>query len=89
MRSPKTKFFESAARKEWETIANRPEFEEAVNAALLQLQMEMIEPTDPSKSWDQGCRLAGARQFVQILSSLHLKDEPPKVQKLSQLRPPQ
>jgi hypothetical protein len=89
MRTPRQKFFESAFRKPYEDIVNRVEYEEALNAALLELQVEMLEPTDPSKSWDQGSRLAGARRFVQILSSLHLRDEPPKVQKLTQLRPPQ
>ena len=89
MRSPRQKFFESPFRKGFEDIANKPEFEEAVFAALLELQNEQLEPVDPSKGWDQASRLAGARRFVQILSSLHLKEEAPKMQRLTALKPPQ
>lgn len=89
MRTPRQKFFESTSRKGFEEIANKPEFEEAVLAALLELQMELPEPVDPSRGWDQASRLYGARRFVQILSSIHLKEEPPARMKLQSLKPPQ
>lgn len=88
MRTPRQKFFESTFRKGFEEIANRPEFEEAVLAALLELQMELPEPVDPSRGWDQASRLAGARRFVQILSSIHLKEEEKAKMKLPTLTAP-
>ena len=89
MRTPRQKFFESAFRKPFEEIAQRVEFEEALYSALLELQMELPEPTDPANGWDQASRLAGARRFVQIFSSLHLKEEDKPRLKMPTLKPPQ
>ena len=89
MRTPKQRFVESPARLEFEKLSAKPEFEEGIAAALLQLQHEMPEPIDPSRGWDQASRLAGAKRFVEILTSIHLKDEPRKLDSLPKLRSPQ
>lgn len=89
MRSPKQKFIESPFKKGFEDISQKPEFEEALYAAFLEFQLEVPEPTDPSKSWDAGSRLAGARRYMQILSSLHVREEQPVRSQFKNLKPPQ
>ena len=88
MRSAKQKFLDSPSRVEFEKITNSPHFEEAINAALLQLVHELPPPTDPSRGWDTGTQIAGAKRVLEILCNLHLKDEPPHTLKLPQLKQP-
>lgn len=76
-RSPREAFQRSPLRKSWEEFTMTAAFEEATHAALLQLQMEM--PDSPSaQCMDPHSQMVGARKVLEILSKLHVKEEPTK-----------
>jgi hypothetical protein len=71
------RFLTSPHRAEFEKIATSAAFESACDYALLALESEMPSSlADPSKSWDYGCHMIGARRVLAILKELHVAPEP-------------
>lgn len=61
----------------WGDIITRPEFDTAVNTAMLEMiERQPIRGT-PSESWDHHSQVVGARIFLDILRNLHLPDPNP------------
>lgn len=74
--NPKLTFQEGPHVKEWENIAESRAFNAAAEAALLKLQLDMGGEYEFNTSAVNYAKLAGARDLIRILSSLHLKAEP-------------
>lgn len=74
--NPKQTFQEGPHVKEWENIAESKAFREATEAALLKLQLDLGGVYEFNTSAVNFAKLAGAQDFVRILSSLHMKTEP-------------
>lgn len=74
----KETFLKSAHKSDFQKIVASPAFEAACQYALLTLVEQMpLAFADPSKSWDSGCVLSGARQVLEILKTLHEPPTPP------------
>jgi len=82
---PKEAFLKGPHRENHERWATTISAEAARDAAMLEFVALLDRPSDPSKSWDQGCRIDGAKQMLDILLSLHLKDNPQTGMRLNQL----
>jgi len=68
----KDKFIQSPHREPFEKVVLTPMFETACDYAMLILGEDMSRTFgNPSNSWDYGCRMEGARKFMEILKTLH------------------
>ena len=75
IKSPKEKFQSSQIRTgQWGNIVTSPIFDEACDAALLQLLIGM--PTDAASHY----QMMGAQSLVHILKTLHETTQEPKKQ---------
>lgn len=70
MITPKQSFQKSQFFKEFSNILESEAHHQAIFAALLQMQMNSPETTDPTLAGIYDQRLVGARQFVATLSRL-------------------
>ena len=70
MTSPKTIFLKSPWAKEFSNILESEVHRQAIFAALLQMQMNSPETTDPTLAGIYDQRMTGAKQFVMTLSRL-------------------
>lgn len=89
MAKPKEAFLKSAHRENHERWATTISAEAARDAALLEFVALLDRPIDPSKSWDNGCRIDGAKQILDILFNLHTKDTMPAPARFTSLKPPE
>jgi len=79
MRTSKELFQSSPAFADFSQILTNRAFEPACSAALLGLIESLpAHSADPSKAWDAYLQIVGARRVLEILSELHVKDEPSK-----------
>lgn len=85
---PKETFLKGPHRETLEKWATSVPGEAARDAAILQFVHELHTPIDPSKSWDQGSQLAGAKRILDILYNLWAKEEQTKAMRLPSLKPP-
>lgn len=86
LRSPKERFLASTYSGQWGKIASSETFDEAIHTALIELQTHM--PMDcqvPQQACDSHQQMVGARKFMEILCTLHVKDSSPKPQTTSTL----
>lgn len=86
--TPKESFLQSPHRQAHEAWTGTQAAEAARNSALLQFVNDLDRPSDPSKSWDQGCMIAGAKKVLEILFALHIKEEPKTFARMTILPPP-
>ena len=70
MLSPKTIFQKSPWAKEFANVLESDAHHQAIYAALLQMQMNSPETTDPTLAGIYDQRMTGAKQFVMTLSRL-------------------
>lgn len=75
-------------REEWERIVNSSTFDAACDAALIELVLEQPTVGTPDKGWDSHSQVLGARRILEILTKLHLKEEPVKTERMRNLPPP-
>lgn len=69
----------SGAAAKFEAMAKTPEFQTALDYALLQLESEMPLPQLPAAMGPYGACMLGARRVLEILLELHKPEpEPPK-----------
>ncbi len=85
----KEHFLQSAERENWERLATSKTFQTACDAALLELVLEQPTTGTVDKGWDAHSQVVGARRFFEILSTIHLKEEPKPPLKLPKLPIPQ
>lgn len=76
MISPRQAFQKSVHFKEFSNIIESEAHRQALFSALLQMQMNSPETTDPTLSGIYDQRLVGARQFISVLSRLCDTDIP-------------
>lgn len=89
MHSPKQLFLASAYRKPHEEWAMTQAAAWSVTMALAQMEAEQPEVlSDPSKSWDYGAQMIGARRLADILLTLHMPPTERKVVPFPNLPPP-
>jgi hypothetical protein len=84
LRSPKERFLASTHSGAWGKITQGETFEEAIHSAFSQMEVEM--PSDcptPQQACDAHQQMVGARKFMDILCSIHVKQTttPPKSSK--------
>ena len=70
MKTPKQAFQSSQWFREFEGILDSESHQQALFSALLQMQMNSPETTDPVLAGIYDQRLVGARQFIKTLSGL-------------------
>lgn len=89
MRTAKEAFHQSGASLEFAKYADTAPFDTATEYALLTYLEELPHADiDPNSAWTQHAKVMGARRVLEILRTLHRKDEMPKQQKPPTLRPP-
>lgn len=82
LRTPKERFLASTYSGQWGKITQGDVFEEALHAALSQLEDDMpLECAVPQQACDAHQQIIGARKFMQILSSLHMPPTTPPTTK--------
>ena len=64
----------SALAVAWGDMTQTPEFNAAVDAAILEMVERQPVHSEVTKSWDAHSQLAGAKILVEILRNLHVKD---------------
>lgn len=67
---PREMFQKTADSKEHLELVQKPSFQNAIHAALAEMQMRQIAPSTPSQSWDAGVKMEGAKVFISILLNL-------------------
>lgn len=78
MRTAKDLFQHSPAFADFQNLLASPAFEPACHAALATfIETLPVQLSDPSKSWDVACQIAGARRVLEALSTLQTPDEVP------------
>lgn len=85
MTTPKESFLASAHRPDWEKIVNTKAAQEARNAALLEFVSNQPAANSPAIAWDAHSQLVGARAILDLLFSMHLKEEPKEPLKMTHL----
>lgn len=70
MMSPKLMFQKSSWAKDFANVLESEFHRQAINAALLQMQMNSPETLDPTLAGAYDQRMTGAKQFVMTLSKL-------------------
>ena len=79
LRTPKERFLETTKAAAWGKLTSGELYEEAVHSALSQLATELpIECPVPQVACDAYQQMIGARKYMEILSSLHVKPEDTK-----------
>lgn len=82
MRTARETFFQSVHRSELEKVVQSATFEAACQATLATIFEEGPQTfATPESSWQVGVYLAGARRALEVLSTIHLAEEPPKAPK--------
>lgn len=74
--SPKKRFLLSPDAKVHADIVLKESFLNACTIALAEMQMNMPESGDPSKSWDSHCQMVGARKYLSYLLNLSEAPDP-------------
>jgi hypothetical protein len=78
MRTAKELFRASPHFAGFQKLLTDPAFEPAVKAALTAYVESLpAGALDPSRSWDSWLRVTGAREVLDVLSTLHTPDEAP------------
>lgn len=89
MRTAREAFQQSGAVQEFSKYADSAVFDTATEYALLVYLEELPHADiDPNSAWTQHAKVMGARRVLEILRSLHRKEEPPKAPRQPTLRPP-
>lgn len=88
MRTAREAFLQSPARAEFAKMVETAVMDTATEYALLAYIEEMPGETEPNAAWGAHCRAVGARQVLNILKTLHLKEEKPKQYRPPTLTPP-
>lgn len=79
LRTPKERFLASTHSGAWGKIVSGEIYEEALHAALAQLETETpMECPIPQHAADAHQQMIGARKFMEILCSLHVPNTPHK-----------
>ena len=86
---PKQQFQKDKARAlAWGDIVVKPEFNEAVNAALLEMVERQPVHCEVTNAWDAHSQLAGGRVFLDILRNLSSPDVNPVSLPMPNLKSP-
>lgn len=79
LRTPKERFIACSLSGAWGKITQSEAFEEAIHAALGELNDRLpIETATPQFACDAYQQLVGARKYMEILCSLHTPQTAPK-----------
>ena len=70
MITPKETFRKSGYAKGWQDVVDSTQFEQAVNAALLEMEMQNTNPADMGTAASWKWRAEGAKQFLKIFMGL-------------------
>lgn len=89
MRTAREAFQQSSVAQEFSKFADSAAMDTATEYALLSL-IEELPPAevDPNTAWTQHAKVMGARRVLEILRTLHLKEQQPKAMRPPTLRPP-
>lgn len=89
LRTAKESFLAGPNRAAFEKLAETATFDGACEYALLTF-IEELPPADidPNLNWARFSQVTGAKRVLEILRTLHLKQEAPKRTPLPQLQPP-
>ncbi len=87
-RTAREAFLTLPACAEFKKMAETNSFDTACEYALLTMFEEIPEEADPNGGWTQYARTIGARRVLEILRTIHLKQEPPKPYRPPTLKPP-
>lgn len=86
--TPKQRFLESETNKNlYKELVTRDFFRDGLEAALAQFVMNLPRPSSPSESWDQGCKIEGAKGIIDIILNLAEVGEGPKPLPSKSLKP--
>lgn len=88
MRTAREAFLQSPACAEFAKLAGTVAFDIACEYALLTFIEELPGDTDPNTAWTQHAKTVGARRALDLLRSLHLKQEKPEPFRPPTLKPP-
>lgn len=88
MRTAREAFLQSAAKEPFGKFADTNAFDVAVEYCLLTFLEELPAEIDPNAAWTQHAKVIGARRALEILRTLHLKQEPPQPYRAPTLKPP-
>ena len=84
--SPKEKFLKSFAAKPFSEMASKPEFESAIDAALLQFSESLPITSDAQLAMAQRWRWEGSVLFARILKNMGTVESAPQVEQFGQLK---
>lgn len=79
---------QSPYRESFSKMAETSVMDEAAEYALLVFLEELPSESDPNAAWTQHAKVIGARRALEILRTLHLKQEQPTPYKHPSLKPP-
>lgn len=90
LKSAKESFMAGPHRAAFEKLVENADFDAGADYALLVFIEELpAADVDPNLNWARFSQVTGAKRLLEILRTLHLKQEPPKRTQLPTLRPPQ
>lgn len=79
MSTARQRFIESSVIADFQKIVATKAMDAACDYALLALEEEMPSTlADPTKAWDYGAQMIGARRVLSILKNLHLPQQQPE-----------
>ena len=84
--SPKEKFLKSYAAKPFAEMAAKPEFESAIDSALLQFSESLPITSDAQLAMAQRWRWEGAVLFARTLQRMGTVETAPQVEQFGQLK---
>lgn len=84
--SPKERFQQTLAAKPFAEMAAKPEFQAALDAALLQMSDQMPVSNDQFNAVASHFRLEGARMFARTLIALPAKESAPPAEQIGHLK---
>lgn len=74
MINPRKTFRESDVSRRWLDVVDGPQFQAAVNAALLEMSLRQNSAPDMATAAAYQWRMDGAKQFLSILMNLTVKE---------------
>ena len=90
LKTAKESFLAGPHRAAFEKLAETAAFDAGAEYALLVFIEELPSADiDPNLNWARYSQVTGAKRLLEILRTLHLKQEAPKRQQLPSLKPPQ
>ena len=81
-------FIKGPHKQAFEELIQKEALRVGIEYALLVMVQNQPLFAEPSQGWDHHSKLAGAREFIEILGKLHLPKETRKTSAFPNLQPP-